>query len=116
MALQFQDERKEAWRLLPAAPQPEGNQHNRCFRGIVVLFQHWLLGFESLEGHCSLLCREFRRDGGKLRKKKKKKSLRNKRSSSSKLTGSAWHVISVWILKLNHFSSCTVRIWGRIRL
>lgn len=41
-------------------------------RGTVFLFQQWLLGFESLEGHCSLLCREFRRDVGELRKKKKR--------------------------------------------
>lgn len=49
---------------------------------------------------------------GSLERKKRAQGIREA-AAANWLYGSAWHVISVWIPKLNHFSSCTVRIWGR---
>lgn len=71
----------------------KATMQNRCFRGILGLFQQWLLGFESLEGHCSLLCREFRKDGGKLRKIKKKE-LKEQEKQQQQTDSMAQHVTS----------------------
>lgn len=64
----------------------------------------------------ALCCTES--SGGMLGSLERKKRTQGTREAAVEnwLYGSAWHVISVWIPKLNHFSFCTVRIWGRIRL
>lgn len=71
----------------------KATMQKRYFRGIVVLFQHWLLVFESLEGHCSLLSREFWRDDGKLRKKKKKELKEQEKQQQ----------LTLWLSMAHHF-------------
>jgi len=116
MALQFQDKLQEAWRLLQAAPQPSGNHAEEVLQKNYIFVTAMAARF--LELRRSLLSAMPRVQEGCQEAQKKEKKAQETREAAveNSLCSSAWHIISVWIPKLNHFSYCTVRIWGGIRL